>query len=183
MTERRNYREYTTVDKGEWGPGPWQDEPDKVQWIDEATGLDCLIHRGPSGSLCGYVGVPEGHPLHGIDYSQCSLPEPCGETWCEHSPMGKIDVHGGLTFADSCADGPNEAVGVCHIPEDGRPDHVWWFGFDCAHAWDISPASTARGMAIDPGLFTPGPDETYRDRVYVEREIASLARQLHGAPR
>src|SRR5437868_4216905 len=37
----------------EAGPGPWWDEPDKVQWIDPATDLDCLAVRGPFGAWCG----------------------------------------------------------------------------------------------------------------------------------
>lgn len=91
--------EYRTIDKTGWGEGPWTWEPDKVQLADEATGLPCLIRRSPSaGSLCGYVGVPEGHPWHGLDY-------------------GEIDaeVHGGLTFAGAC-DG-DEADGICHKPD------------------------------------------------------------------
>lgn len=48
----RNHREYRTIDKTGWPIGQWTNEPDKVQWIDEATGLDCLIvrHRG-----CGHL--------------------------------------------------------------------------------------------------------------------------------
>ena len=46
----------------------WLNEPDKANWIDEATGLDCMIHRGQSGALCGYVGVPESHPSFEKDY-------------------------------------------------------------------------------------------------------------------
>ena len=53
--------EYRTMDKSVWGPGPWQNEPDKRQWQDEATGLPCLIVRNSMGALCGYVGVSEGH--------------------------------------------------------------------------------------------------------------------------
>lgn len=62
-----NTIEYTTIDKSTWGPGPWQDEPDKIQYVDEATGLPCLIVRNGKeiGALCGYVGVLPGHPLHG----------------------------------------------------------------------------------------------------------------------
>ena len=36
------------VDKRGWPSGPWMDEPDYVQFQDEAT---------------GYVGVPDGHPF------------------------------------------------------------------------------------------------------------------------
>jgi hypothetical protein len=41
--------EYRTIDKSQWGPGPWQDEPDKKQWQDEATGLPCLEGFAPFG--------------------------------------------------------------------------------------------------------------------------------------
>jgi hypothetical protein len=56
------------VDKSEWGDGPWQSEPDKKQWQDEATGLPCMILRGPSGSWCGYVGVHPYHPAANLHY-------------------------------------------------------------------------------------------------------------------
>ena len=59
---------FETQDKGDWGDGPWQGEPDKRQWQDKVTRLPCLMVRGPSGSWCGYVGVPPGHPAHGLHY-------------------------------------------------------------------------------------------------------------------
>ena len=163
-----NYREWTTVDKSEWGPGPWNDEPDKVQWIDEETDLDCLLHRGPGGHWCGYVGVGPDHPWHGIGYSQCVEPETCGEEWhYECTPDGRLSAHGGITFAAPCADTEDESRGVCHIAGPGRPDPVWWFGFDCAHAGDKSPR-WGSGIGY----------ERYRDRSYVENEVRSLAKQL-----
>ena len=27
----------------DWGEGPWNNEPDHAVWVDEATGLDCMI--------------------------------------------------------------------------------------------------------------------------------------------
>lgn len=55
------------VDRGTWPSGPWDDEPDKVEWIDDATGLACMIARHPfQGNLCGYVGVPDEHPWFGV---------------------------------------------------------------------------------------------------------------------
>lgn len=158
--------EYTTVDKSAWGPGLWQDESDKMQWIDEATGLDCLIVRGPVGALCGYVGVPEGHPFFGIEYSGCAHQPRCEESWCSHTPESVIEVHGGLTFTDFCQD-HTEDRGICHVPFEGRPERVWWLGFDCAHSDDACPKYD--------GLSREG---RYKDRRYVEREVAKLARQL-----
>lgn len=168
------YREWThaDVDKAAWGPGPWLDEPDKVQFVDEATGLDCLLHRNPTGAWCGYVGVAEGHPFFGRGYSECALPEPCASAgdWCEHTAYARTEVHGGLTYSGFCQDTDDESKGICHVPEPGRPHRVWWLGFDCAHAWDLIPGYQ----------FRPGPD-VYRDRTYVENEVRGLARQLAEA--
>lgn len=147
--------EYRTVDKSTWGPGSWQDEPDKVQFPDPATGLPCLILRNRSGALCGYVGLPPEHPLHGVQYEDLD-----------------VSVHGDLTFAGACSPGEDESHGICHIPASGEPDHVWWLGFDCNHGCDYAPAYATRV----PGYLRDG--GTYRDIAYVKKEIASLAQQL-----
>ena len=124
------HKTWTTVDKTAWGEGPWSGEVDKEQFTDEATGLPCLVKRNHSGSLCGYVGVSEGHPWFGKDYGDLSA-----------------DVHGGLTFADFCQEG-DEAHTICHVPGPGEPDRVYWLGFDCGHAWDLVPGMNARLGAV-----------------------------------
>src|SRR5882672_10657734 len=136
--ERIEYR--GVVDKSNWQRGPWDDEQDKVQWMDDATELPCLIVRGPSGALCGYVGVAPDHPLHGIGYQ---TPD--------------IDVHGGLSFAGACQEGP-ESEGICHKPAPGESDSVWWLGFHCARSSDRTPG-------FEPGLWgrLSGEDYQYRD--------------------
>jgi hypothetical protein len=49
---------YLEKERAEWGEGEWNNEPDKVQWQDEETGLPCLVVRSPmGGNWCGYVGV------------------------------------------------------------------------------------------------------------------------------
>lgn len=101
--------------KKTWDAGPWQDEPDRVEWRSR-SGLPCLIVRNHLGVLCGYVGVPPGHPLHGQHYADVPL-----------------DAHGGLTYSDACRGG------ICHVPAPGEPDAAWWFGFDCGHAFDLVP--------------------------------------------
>lgn len=179
MTSIDAVREWSRadLDKPSWGEGPWLREPDKVQWVDEATGLDCLIVRQPrAGHLCGYVGVGPDHPWHGKGYSSCV--EGCGEDWCGHSPDSLVRVHGGLTFADACAESEDPAHGICHVAEPGRPEHVWWFGFDCAHGGDLSPATEAYFRDRNPALCSGGWLETYKDRSYVEGEIRRLARQI-----
>jgi hypothetical protein len=156
-----------TVDKSLWGSGPWTTEPDRLEW--EHAGLPCLAVRGPefSGHWCGYVAVPPAHPLHG-----------------QHYDGPDVTVHGGLTYSNRC-DGH-----VCHVPKPGDPDDVWWFGFDCAHSGDLSPASHARylgrgypfsdkpydharAVATDDGFV-----DVYRTLDYVQAEANTLAEQL-----
>ena len=60
-----------TLDKSSWRKGPWNSEPDKVVWVDPETGLDCMIIRSRSGSLCGYVGVERNHPWWEVEYNAC----------------------------------------------------------------------------------------------------------------
>jgi hypothetical protein len=89
------------------------------------------------------------------------------------TPGGIVHVHGGLTFAAGCAHGEDEAEGVCHRPGAGEPDDVWWFGFDCAHSGDLSPAT----RSIRTGSVV-AVREVYRDLSYVEEQVSRLARQL-----
>lgn len=150
-------QQWTTIDKSAWPRGEWDNEPDKVQWPDADTGLPCLAVRNSAfGHWCGYVGVPPGHPQHGKGYDYVDA-----------------EVHGGLTFANTCRPGDDEAHGICHVPEPGEPDDVYWLGFDCGHGWDTSPAYLARYPQF------PDPKEaTYKTLAYVQAQCAALAKQL-----
>lgn len=109
----RAISEYTFMDRSEWLPGPWDKETiDKRVWKDSETSLDCMIHRGGCGQWCGYVGVPKGHRLYGVEvFSRVG---------------GKIlydlDCHGGVNFTF-------------------KKNAIWWFGFDCGHLRDVTPMS------------------------------------------
>lgn len=158
-----DYKEYTTIDRATMLDGPWKDEPDKIQWQDEATGLPCLIVRHDTGHhLCGYVGVAEGHPCYEKEYDQVDA-----------------YAHGGLTFSSFCQPHEDEATGVCHVPAKGEPDHVWWLGFDMAHWLDFCPGHERLLQTYDIGVDNPfrSRDE-YRDINYVKNECARLAKQL-----
>lgn len=116
--------EAPTIDKSSWGPGPWQSEPDRVEF--EHAGFPCLMLRQPRlGHWCGYVAVPPGHPWHGKGYDDVDA-----------------RAHGGLTYAEKCSGG------VCHVPKPGEPDDVWWLGFDCAHLGDFSPVGNSQPYAF-----------------------------------
>lgn len=144
-----------------WGVGPWVHEPDKVLWTDPTTGRPCLVVRNHTGALCGYVAVDPGHQLHGVDYQRV-----------EH----QLEAHGGLTYSAFCDDKPGGRI--CHIPEQGKPHNVWWFGFDCAHSGDFVPmlhGPLMRGLGI-PRLDDPW--AVYKGVGYVITEVQQLARQL-----
>jgi hypothetical protein len=143
-----------------WGPGPWDGEPDKVEWLDEATGLPCLAVRGNVGSWCGYVGVPPGHPDYEKPYPEID----------EH-----YECHGGLTFSDHCQEGPIERT-VCHTAEG--QDRVWWLGFDTIHYNDMAPKMEAFYRRLREEIDHPLFRRTYKTLGYVRAEVANLARQV-----
>lgn len=158
---------YTTIDRTAlgWPAGPWDSEPDKMQWPDAATGLPCLAVRHPRrGHWCGYVGVADGHSLHGKNYNDVNL-----------------SAHDGLTFSAACRPSETEATGICHIPAPGEPEHVWWFGFDCAHCDDHSPQDAK--FAVERGYpLTLRASQNYRTLAYVQQQCASLAAEIAALP-
>jgi len=153
---------------------PWESEPNEMDF--DYAGLKCAMRRNHGGAWCGYVGLPKEHPWYGKGYSDAvTVPDSiinrivdvdkigainllCASVDVENKSMEivlAVDVHGGLTFAsDSIKD----------TPEQG----LWWFGFDCSHAGDISPNYD----------FGPFPGDVYRIAEYVKKECESLADQL-----
>jgi hypothetical protein len=136
----------------EFGEGPWLEEPDREEF--RAQGLPCIIRRHKElGFLCGYVAVPPGHPLHGMD---------CQAAYA----LARLRAHGdAVTYAQPCADD------ICHVPRPGEPDDVWWFGFHCGYGWDCIPQH-GPWLGREPRL------EEYRDLAYVRSECEALALQL-----
>ena len=65
----------------------------------------------------GYVTISKGHPLHGKDYDTI------------HDLVPKIDVNGGLTFADTA-----DTLKWDELPEGSEGS--WVVGFDTTHSWD-----------------------------------------------
>jgi hypothetical protein len=89
------------------------------------------------------------------------------------------EVHWGLTYSAGCSHG-DPAYSICHIPDPGEPDDVWWLGFDCAHSGDYTDMKEdAAWRARFPRLGR----DIYRDVEFVRAEIARLAAQAIEARR
>ena len=100
--------------------GPWANEPDFFEWIEHQ--YTCVIWRNDTtGAWCGYVLLPEGHPLHGVEYQ--SVPA-----------QYEIDIHGGVTYSGKASEL------MAFLDEDPR----WAYGFDCGHCYDATPLSPMR---------------------------------------
>lgn len=112
-----------------WANGPWDDEPDLIRWKHEPSGYDLLMWRNHMGTWCGYVGLPETHPLHGLNYGS--------EEFLE-----RLETHHGLTFSDTFVDVKDRF----ELPDELRL--LWWIGFDCAHFGDVMPAMDALTSAL-----------------------------------
>jgi len=157
MSEPAANHEPTVVDENRYGPGPWVGEPDRLEW--RYLGLPCLMVRNVEmGNWCGYVAVPPGHPWHG-----------------KTDDALDVEVHWGLSYTARCAGH------ICHVPEPGEPDDVWWLGFDCGHAYDVMPF-TAKRFGAYAVLEAAGlPATRYRDVAFVRAECEKLADQVLAA--
>lgn len=100
---------------------PWNHEPDGL-WFTTVYGYAALIVRHPYFKhLCGYMGVPPGHPWYGLNYDADAL---------------DCTVHGGVTYTDK----EPPKYPDCPLTDAG----LWWLGFDCAHCGDYMPGLNAR---------------------------------------
>lgn len=157
-------------------------------------GLRCVgIAITDMGHRCGYVGVPKGHVLYGIKYSE-NLPDAVSfvtEEIMENAEIGSrgaipvffsafsgnsnrldvvIDVHGSLTYSDG-GEGAKYPV----------PDtDLWWFGFYCAHCGDGKDFSIMDDRTRE--MYNEGfryiSEGPIRSKEYVEKHCRLLARQL-----
>lgn len=138
--------------------------PIKKDWTTE-SGLRAVIVMNSLGFHCGYVGVPPGHPLHGVEYSQ-STPA-LGD-----SPESVFDAHGGITFA-------GDGKGEYPVKSD-----LWWFGYDCGHLWDAPCPEHIEKMQQeypDSPFMWERAEGVFRDVDYCVAECESLARQIADA--
>ena len=166
--------------------GPWLEEPDRVEFT--AYGFDCLLVRHADlFHWCGYVGITPKHPyMKKLKRDEYQIGKTVRKYW--DADDGDLEVHGGITYREACNGY------ICHLSE--KEDKLFWLGFECAHAYDLSP-----GMELHRKIVRelPGfPDEMknmadqlkklseispeymakYRDVHFVMEETKKLAQQL-----
>lgn len=154
-----------------------------------AHGLRCVVLAIDMGHRCGYVGVPESHPLFGVAYNESHKSTAGLWAKAQDGPIGRrgivpvfcsihseedlpsldviFDVHGSLTYSRGSIDYPVNTNGL------------WWFGFDCAHHLDgKDPTIMSDSFRKIHSRYTPFSDGIVRDTAYVVRECERLAEQL-----
>jgi len=179
MTDSHRTKEpiyqYDVVPKSHLKYGKWIEEPDRVEWI--SGDLLCLVLRHPRGYLQGFVGVPWGRPLWGLQVGDVNR-------------MG-MGVHRGLTFGEGAGEYPlspnspyageiraKSAAGNFEKPEDAV--RLWVFGFHCNHEatheypGDFSPDDTLANER-------PTNAHVYRTFEFTESEVDRLAAQMRDA--
>ena len=160
----------------------------------EHKGYKCVVVFQPMGHRCGYVGIPDAHPLYKKDYSSYLDIKKADiegrEVSCvfqlflaclDDDERIQIDAyfqcHGGITYSGG---GKGSSYPI--------ESDLWWFGFDCAHAGDGKDLQFAyekfpnerehiAGM-IDLEKRFPIHGETVRTEEYVAAECKRLAEQL-----
>lgn len=136
--------------------GEWETEPyDWGTWVDEETGLTCLIRRNHSGAWCGYVIVPPGHPI--FAQSPASDDDAYHDDLTTGCPVW-LDVHGGVTFD-----------GYVKCDPAGVRGHA--VGFDCAHSRDVVPRYAG-------DRYFGGSSGEYRTAGFAVEQVTSLAKQI-----
>src|SRR3990167_7132333 len=141
------------VDRTDWPPGAWDNEPDFRYW--QYRGLECYMVRNHLGAWCGYVVVPRFHPLRRLGYDQANV---------------SVDTHGGLTFSDY-----EKREGIVDLLPSVKSKR-WVLGFDCLHAFDEAPGMLA--VEIRHKILMPHIG-TYRTTAYAQAETQNLADQIN----
>lgn len=160
-------------------------------------GYKCVTTFTDMGYRCGYVGIPEGHPLYGKQIAsqlKITLAELCNDesmnqignrgVWTlfglpddeeDRVSLGSyFAVHGGISFADGGKDS--------HHPIDSD---LWWFGFDCGHCgdcpdYDLLEKLWGGNIMVQHRMEDKYIYETYPVRTlnYVQQECRNLVDQI-----
>ena len=113
--------------------------------------FDFAVKLYKDGHRCGYVRIPENHPLYNQDYS-------------------KIDVecHGGLTFSKLIT------IENSFLPKG------FWIGFDCQHCFDLPDVESVKKVwgKYEENDYWGWGDGEVRSLDYVESECRGIINQI-----
>lgn len=141
---------------------PWKTEPSKEEF--DHNGLPCLIIRHDTFlTLNGYVGVRSDHPMYGLDYTDTIWVD--SDKFPNLVPNEDGSIRGGDLL---CPHGGVTFTGTMFENHD-----LWWFGFDCSHAYDFKP-----GVIDTPMESLNMTGSHYRDIEYVRNECRMMAERL-----
>jgi hypothetical protein len=136
MTFPYEVKPITAEQRSEWDDGPWNSEPDLAAW----------------------TMTLQGHTLYCAIIRHTELGHLCGYVGVDDKhPAYRADTSWEGDFSPECHGG---------ITFSNTRDNVRWFGFDCAHGWDVHPYKALRYA---------GTDAVYRTFDYVMGEVRSLA--------
>ena len=162
----------------------------------EYRGYRCVTTFTDMGYRCGYVGIPEGHPLYGknedsqVKITVRDMIKKENEDNKRNSlatlmitledPDNFItlglyfNVHGGITY---CKGG--------HDSKHPVESDLWWLGFDCGHCYDKpdfelleklwGDDEKVRYRIDNPLIFD---DMELRTKEYVQQECKNLTDQI-----
>lgn len=154
----------------------------RVERDTKYRGYRYLVAAMPQGHRCGYVRIPKGHVLYGVDYFG-QVPVKFEEI--SRGEVGKrgvipllwagslkpqdnvsmdmlFDVHGSLTFSGGL------------LGKRG-----WWIGFDCAHIGDGKDVSIMDKDHLDlEQKYQLNIGGVIRTASYVEKECERLIDQI-----
>ena len=122
----------------------------------EESGLQCCTRTHELGHRCGYVALPKGHPLFGVNLLDLLD--------LDSEALDEVDVDGGVTFAKGT-------------------DDMWILGWDAAHCWHIPDPTIMdewhrRTHEEHPEWSYYEQNSYMVDADMAEKETRSLARQL-----
>ena len=129
----------------------------KIEKVFTYKGFECVILGQARGHRCGYVKIPDGHPLfQGSSLKKLNL-------------LDQLRVHGGITYSE-----------VSQYYSIEADEIAWWIGFDCAHAFDGTDRALVEELNATPELvfINDLPDSTVKDTAVVEAELPDLVDQL-----
>ena len=141
-------------------------------------GFEYMVLTMDMGHRCGYVRVPESHPLYGKHYQE--------------EEVYSLDVHGGITFSR------HVTANQIEFFSEG-----YWIGFDCNHCFDMPDPDEMTPefrklqprmkemekkfenmfdalLGVEPWMKTKRPESKIRNDRYVESQCRNLCEQLAG---